>query len=106
MSEELDYTDHGKRLGDYDFGSGCYHNGERELLARTKRIVHSWTDGTEEPSFAWIVETDTGFAFVSGGHDYTGWDCQSSLDVHEYPTLKDAINGSGDDLRRMWTEAP
>lgn len=110
MSDDPDdddwYYNHGTRLGDGDFASGCHYNGHSDLLRRTRRIVHSWTDGNDEPMFAWIVETVSGFAFVSGGHDYTGWDCQSSLDVHEFDTLQQAINGAGDDLRRIWSEAP
>jgi hypothetical protein len=106
MTMGFNHTDHAERLGDYNFAAGCNENGQRELLARTTRIVHSWTNGEDEPRFAWVVETDTGFAFVEGWHDYTGWDCQSGIDVHEYETERDAINGAGDDLRRLWTVTP
>ena len=106
----MDYYHHAERLNAmspdmdaYNFANGCHYNGRSDLLARTQHILHSWTDGSDEPSFAWVVETDTGFAFVSGGHDYTGWDCQSSLDVHEFETLQQAIKGAGDDLRRIWS---
>lgn len=114
MSDDEDwYYDHASRLEKVspgldanNFAMGCHYNGHEELLRGTTRIHHAWTDGTDEPMFAWIIETDAGFWFVSGGHDYTGWDCQSSLDIHQFDTLRQAINGAGDDLRRIWSESP
>lgn len=99
------YADHGARLGDGDYARGCYHNGQSENLARTVKIHRSWTDGADEPVFAWIVEFDDGtFAAVEGGHDYTGWDCQSSIDFHPCASVEEAMRLVSDDPRRAWQE--
>jgi hypothetical protein len=92
--------------GDYQFWCGCYHNSKGNLYTATKRLAFSWTDGTDEPCFAWIVELHDGrFACVEGGHDYTGWDCQSSLEVCAVEaTETEAAKFLTDDPRREYAE--
>jgi hypothetical protein len=91
---------------DCEFWSGCYHNSKGNLYTAAKRLAFSWTDGIDEPSFAWIVELHDGrFACVEGGHDYTGWDCQSSLEVCAVEATEgDAARFLTDDPRRAYAE--
>lgn len=55
--------------------------------------VHAyWTDGSDEPMFAWLLELKDGrWVAASGGHDYTGWDCQSHLESTVHATREEAI---------------
>lgn len=40
----------------------------------------------------WLAMLESGrFAYITGGCDYTGWDCQSNLDVHEADTLAECV---------------
>lgn len=66
----------------YQLWAGCYYNSHGNLYTQVDRVLWSWTDGTDEPMFAWIVQLKDGrVVTVEGGHDYTGWDCQSSIEV-------------------------
>lgn len=68
-----------------------------------EHIEKSWTDGSDEPNWVWLIRLRRGihvlnaaeekcrWVVVNGGHDYTGWDCQSSLSVSYHPTKKAAI---------------
>lgn len=40
-----------------------------------------------EVSFEWLLSTQDGDFHLRGWHDYTGWDCQSGLEIvpEEYP---------------------
>lgn len=55
-------------------------------------------DGAEdEANWHWLVMLDNGrFAYITGGCDYTGWDCQSSLDTFEEETIEAALRQVGD----------
>lgn len=46
-------------------------------------------DGCNDgPAWHWIVLLESGtFAYVTGGCDYTGWDCQSNCEIFEEPTI-------------------
>lgn len=50
-------------------------------------------DGENDgPEWHWLLKLKDGrFAYAFGGCDYTGWDCQSSLNVNTYETLEDAV---------------
>jgi hypothetical protein len=93
--EMPDYTE-----GDYHFHAGCHYHNLGRLFTETKRVVWSWSDGSDEPSFAWIVELKDGrFVAVEGWHDCTGWDCQSGCDVG-------GIEYSVEKCARYLTEVP
>lgn len=92
--------------GSFQLWAGCYHNSKGNLYTATKRVVWAWTDGNDEPQFAWIVELHDGrFATVEGGHDYTGWDCRSSLEVvHVGSSESECAKYLTDDPRRAYQE--
>jgi hypothetical protein len=55
-------------------------------------VEKEWDDGTDEPEFAWLIRLKDGrYVAAHGGHDYTGWDCQSHLESTVHPTREEAI---------------
>lgn len=99
----MNLSDHANRLGDWGYVSGCYYNQHGADLIRTVKIHHAWNNGADETSYAWIVEFDDGtFAAVEGSHDYTGWDCQSSIYFVAASSVEEAMRHVGDDPRRAW----
>lgn len=66
----------------YNWRAACEHNDFHGLFEQTDEVVYEWNDGTDEPRYAFIVRLKTGeFLVAEGWHDYTGWDCQSGLEV-------------------------
>lgn len=78
VSDRYDLTrEHG-----YNWYAACAYNDLQGLLEQTDSLVFEWQDGKDEPTFAFIARLKDGTHVVAeGGHDYTGWDCQSSLEV-------------------------
>lgn len=99
-----DSYDH--EMGSYNFWAGCKHNSHGNLYSATEKVLWEWTTGGDEPSFAWILKLKDGrFASVEGGCDYTGWDCQSSIEVLHVSRLVDDCAGYfSDDPRREYKE--
>lgn len=65
--------------------SGITFQEITEILAN----IEGQNDGN---NWIWIVALDNGkFAYLEGGCDYTGWDCQSSLDSTILNTPTDGI---------------
>lgn len=61
---------------------------ERLLTIKGENDVHEWH---------WIVRLHDGrWAYVVGGCDYTGWDCQSSAEAHFGDTRDEAIEQAGE----------
>lgn len=84
----------------------CYYHPTTLDIETVATVHRYWTDGADEPAFAWAVEMDDGtFAFVSGWHDFTGWDCRSGLEVFPAASLAEAIRLAPDDPRREWEGA-
>ena len=52
----------------------------------------------------WIVETTFGCAYIHGGCDYTGWDCQSSAERFDADTFAECLRLVGQDERRVFEE--
>ena len=57
----------------------------------------------------WIVRLDDGqHAYITGGCDYTGWDCQSNCEAFVEPDLEAALRQVGEtqqpELRRQCAE--
>lgn len=60
-------------------------------------FINGENDGA---NWHWLVRTEDGkYAYLTGGCDYTGWDCQSSLDTFVEDTLDAALRQVGDDYR-------
>lgn len=82
-----------KRLGGYDLIAAFReHPGQPISTTDIEAVEKEWTDGTDEPEFCWLLKLKDGrYAVGDGGHDYTGWDCQSHLSVTVWPTRDEAI---------------
>jgi hypothetical protein len=83
-------------MEDYDLCAAFREHGHEQAadvrLEDVASIEASWTCGSDEPSFAWLLKLNDGrYAAASGGHDYTGWDCQSHFNISVHPTRDEAI---------------
>ncbi len=76
-----------------DLRTGIEYNQPQPIKADDVAEVEvGWTDGNDEPEFAWLLRLKDGrYAAASGGHDYTGWDCQSSLEITIHDTRDEAV---------------
>ena len=57
-----------------------------------------------EASWHWIVKTTSGFAYISGWCDYTGWDCQSGAERFDAATREDVLALCSQDVRRVFED--
>lgn len=90
---------------EYDLSAALRHNSLGDNIERIAKICLSLNDNADETSWHWIVAlVDGRFAYVSGSHDYTGWDCQSSCDWEEAATLAGALQLVPQDERRVFEE--
>ena len=91
---------------DYNYRAACLENGGGRLYNETVEILWSWTDGQDEPHYSWLVKFKDGrFALVEGWHDYTGWDCQSGVEVcHVGESEAECAGYLTDDPRRAYAE--
>lgn len=64
---------------DYDLGGCIEHNPQDGITAETVAAILAVHEGENDgDDWRWVLAlTDGRFAFVQGGADYTGWDCQS-----------------------------
>lgn len=79
---------------DYNLRAAFEYNPQKDVgIEDVEKVVAEWDDGADEPSFVWLLKLKgkKGWAVARGSHDYTGWDCQSCLDVTVWPTKKVAI---------------
>lgn len=89
----------------YDLGAAFrYHN--LEVASKPVEIVLELTGQNDGAEWHWILRLEGGtYAYVTGGCDYTGWDCQSSASVYEADTFEDILmqvsEGPRGDLRDM-----
>lgn len=63
--------------------------------------ITGYNDG---PDWHWVCKTKTGYCYIVGGCDYTGWDCRSSMDRHDASSLEDAILLAPQDERRIFDD--
>ena len=56
-----------------------------------EELVVDIDNGSDEPSFTWVLKAGGQWMAVRGWHDYTGWDCQSGLRTEKYATKEDAL---------------
>ena len=89
-------------IDNYDLRAACeYNNIDSSDLVD---VLLEITGENDEADWHWIVTTTSGFAYISGGCDYTGWDCQSGAERFNAATLEDAIALCPQDVRRVFED--
>lgn len=86
----------------YDLRAACGENGIDS--SDIEAVLLEITGENDERDWHWIVKTKAGFAYITGGCDYTGWDCRSSADRHDAETLEGALALTPQDERRIFEE--
>lgn len=82
-----------KRI-DSDLRSAIAHNSQDNgfSLDDVAYVLGACFGENDGPNYYWLMSMkDHTYAVVSGGCDYTGWDCQSYADSEIFPTLKEAL---------------
>lgn len=102
-------TDEQKQLDkvmDYELRSCIHYNLYSEIdLFDIEEVVLELTGRNEEYDWHWICRLkDDKYVYISGGCDYTGWDCQSNGDIEFADTLKEALLLVPQDQRRIFEE--
>ena len=83
------------------------HDITLEDVAYVLAYLQGENDG---PDFHWIIAMkDHTYAYVSGGCDYTGWDCQAGGYVEMCLSLSEALskaeeNNNGVQIRKLLTK--
>jgi len=79
----------------YDLSACLEYNGQSFGTADIKKILAVIEGVRDEYNWSWIIELKNGkFVYMTGGCDYTGWDCQSWANSTIYNTEADAINAA------------
>lgn len=61
-------------------------------LGQVKRLVALFEGENDGPNWRWLLELNDGrYASLLGGCDYTGWDCQSAVQVTLHECLSHAL---------------
>lgn len=93
-----------KALG-YDLRAALYHNSLGEHLAQISNTLLELYGENDGRDWHWIVQLKDGtYAYVCGGCDYTGWDCQSNCSWYPAGSLQEALRLVGQDKRRVFNE--
>lgn len=77
------------RKPDYDLEAALKYNHSADIIDNIETIVAEVVGQNDELNWYWIVKfkeefdrhTGTGYALIVGWCDYTGWDCQSGIDI-------------------------
>lgn len=89
-------------IDNYDLRAACeYNNIDSSDLVD---VLLEITGENDEASWHWIVKTTSGFAYISGGCDYTGWDCQSGAERFDAATQEAALALCSQDVRRVFED--
>ena len=89
-------------IDNYDLRSACeYNNIDSSDLVD---VLLEITGENVEADWHWIVTTTSGFAYISGGCDYTGWDCQSGAERFDAATQEAALALCSQDVRRVFED--
>lgn len=85
-----------ERRIDYDLSSACEYadvDGSGGFYLKDVAYVLAACMGENDgPSYHWLCAMkDHTYAYVKGGCDYTGWDCQAGGSAKIFPTLKEAL---------------
>lgn len=91
-------------LGSWDLPYAMSEHGLDDLLSRTEKIVLELTGQNDGAEWHWIVTTTTGFAYIVGGCDYTGWDCQSHCEAYEDESLTKILLQVPEDIRSTFSD--
>lgn len=77
---------------DYDLVAAFQYNPQSGLgLGDIDQVLAVWEGENDGDDWRWVVSLkDGGFAYIHGGCDYTGWDCQSWLGYQLAETPIDA----------------
>lgn len=95
---------HRARLGDYDLCAALEYNGNAHRLADIEKIERTLVGENDERDWHWLVKTRAGYAYVEGGCDCTGWDCQSHATIFDADTLDAALAEVPEVERRIFAE--
>lgn len=96
-----------ERRIDVDLSSACEFNDVAPFRLQDVAYVLAALMGENDgPSFHWVVAMkDHTYAYVSGGCDYTGWDCSSSAYAGIKPSLREVMsqveNDAGAEIRGL-----
>ena len=85
---------------DYDLEGCLQYNPQEGITPETiAAVVAVWEGENDGDDWRWVLAMNDGrFAFVQGGCDYTGWDCQSWATSVFAATVDDAAKYAlGDD---------
>ena len=87
-------------INNYDLSAACEENGidSSDLVD----VLLEITGENDEADWHWIVTTTSGFAYISGGCDYTGWDCQSGAERFDAANQEAALALCPQDVRRVF----
>lgn len=86
---------------DYNLADCLRYNPQRGISEdNIQEVLAVWEGENDGDDWRWVVALSTGkFAFIQGGCDYTGWDCQSWATSKIVDTPEEAANlASGEDL--------
>ena len=91
--EEKDYRDRGI---DYNLSAAFHYNAEQPIkLDDIEKVLAMFQGENDGASWAWIAKLKNDkYAYLQGGCDYTGWYCQSGLDVYVVDSLELALQES------------
>lgn len=77
--------------------SGALEHNVVPLPALPVEILASIEGANDEDDWHWIVRLEDGqFAYITGGCDYTGWDCQSNCEAFVEPDLRACLRQVGE----------
>lgn len=90
---------------DYDLRAALECNSLAHKLEEIDRVLLEITGEADEAQWHWILALKDGrFAYVTGGCDYTGWDCQSDCDWFDDLTLDGAFLLAPIDVQREFSD--
>jgi hypothetical protein len=79
---------------DYDLQSALEHNPQDNglVIEDIERVLAVVEGENDERDWHWIAKLHDGrIAYISGGCDYTGWDCQSNADSEIFGSIEAAL---------------
>lgn len=77
---------------DYDLTGAIEYNPDDAYQGAITNIFDYILGENGASDWHWLVSLDTGkFAYITGGCDYTGWGCQSSIRIKEFDNKEQII---------------
>lgn len=111
MDDDVSEYERRDKLSDaigYDIVAALYSNPGKGLAwvdLEGATVLLELTGGNDGPEWHWLVRlADRRHAYIHGGCDYTGWDCQSGCDVHLAASFEDCMSLVGQDQRRIFED--